>query len=105
MEYKKYCARVEFDAEDRIFTGHIAGIRDIVGFHGSSVEELENNFREAVDSYISHYEKLGLAPQHPYTGKIMLRLAPEIHAALAARAEAAGKSLNQWATEALSSAI
>ena len=39
MFYKGYSARIDFDDEDRIFVGHLAGIRDIVGFHGSSVEE------------------------------------------------------------------
>ena len=34
MTYKGYAARVEFDAEDHIFVGHIIGIRDIVSFHG-----------------------------------------------------------------------
>ena len=38
MHYNGYDARVEFDADDRIFVGHIAGIRDIVGFHGGSVD-------------------------------------------------------------------
>ncbi len=26
MNYKGYAARIEFDAEDRIFVGHVAGI-------------------------------------------------------------------------------
>lgn len=56
MKYKGYAARVEFDADDRIFVGHLAGIRDIVGFHGSSVEELENAFHEAVDDYLAALE-------------------------------------------------
>ena len=50
MQYKGYAARVEYDAEDRIFVGHVAGLRDIVGFHGSSVEELEASFHEALDN-------------------------------------------------------
>jgi predicted HicB family RNase H-like nuclease len=49
MIYNGYVARVEYDNEDRIFVGHLAGIRDIVGFHGSSVDELETAFHEAVD--------------------------------------------------------
>ena len=44
MFYKGYSARIDFDDEDRIFVGHLAGIRDIVGFHGSSVDELEGRF-------------------------------------------------------------
>ena len=49
LTYKGYSARVEFDAEDRIFAGRIAGIRDIVGFHAETVTGLEKAFREAVN--------------------------------------------------------
>ena len=31
MLYKGYSAHIEFDEGDRIFVGHLAGIRDIVG--------------------------------------------------------------------------
>lgn len=53
MKYKGYAARIEFDADDRIFVGHLAGIRDVVGFHGSSVVELETAFHEAVHDMVS----------------------------------------------------
>ena len=49
-----YSAHIEFDEGDRIFVGHLAGIRDIVGFHGSSVDELEAAFHESVDDYLAH---------------------------------------------------
>ncbi len=38
MTYKRYAARIEFDAQDRIFFGRLAGIRDIVTFHGETVD-------------------------------------------------------------------
>ncbi|MDR2173785.1 MAG: type II toxin-antitoxin system HicB family antitoxin, partial [Burkholderiales bacterium] len=81
MTYKGYAARVEYDAEDRIFVGHLAGIRDIVGFHGSSVDELEAAFHESVDDYLAACEKLGQKPDKPASGKMMLRVSPEIHGA------------------------
>jgi len=62
MNYKGYGARIEFDAEDRCFVGHLAGIRDIVGFHGSSVDELEAAFHEAVDAYLSASAALDRPP-------------------------------------------
>jgi predicted HicB family RNase H-like nuclease len=43
--------------------GHIAVIRDIVGFHGESVAELKAAFHEAVDDYLETSEKLGKTPQ------------------------------------------
>ena len=97
MNYKGYFAKIEFDSEDRIFVGHIIGIRDVVGFHGESVAELETAFQEAVDNYLTACEKLGQEPNKPYSGNLMLRIPAEIHAAVASAAEASGKSINQWA--------
>jgi len=104
MNYKGYFAKVEFDAEDRIFVGHIIGIRDVVGFHGASVEELEKSFQEAVDDYLDACEKLDQKPNKPYSGNLMLRIPAEVHAAVAASAQANNKSINQWAAGVLEAA-
>jgi predicted HicB family RNase H-like nuclease len=101
MVYKGYAARVEYDAKDRIFVGHLAGIKDIVAFHGTTVDELETRFRESVDNYLEISEKAGLKPQKSYSGKLVLRMPPEVHARCAMMAQAHGKSLNQWVTEVL----
>lgn len=104
MTYRGYAARIEYSDEDGCFIGHIAGIKDIIGFHGESVKELRAAFEEAVNDYLSTCEKSGRAPQKPYSGKLMLRVPPEIHARAAMMAEAHGMSLNQWAAEVLSRA-
>lgn len=102
MQYKGYSARIEYSDEDGCFVGHIAGIKDIVGFHGESVAEMRNAFEEAVDDYLSLCAETGKRPDKPYSGRIMLRVPPELHAQLAVQAEVNGLSLNQWATERLS---
>jgi predicted HicB family RNase H-like nuclease len=104
LTYAGYSARVEFDAEDRLFVGHIAGIRDIVGFHGASVDELEAAFHEAVDNYLAACKKLGQSPNKPYTGRVMLRLPPEVHARASTAAQLRGLSFNQWAAGVLDAA-
>jgi len=101
MKYKNYMARIEFDEEDRIFVGHLAGLSDIVGFHGSTVDELESAFHQAVDDYIALSEEMGRPAQKPYSDNLMLRVSPDIHAAVAVAAELQGKSINQWAAQAL----
>lgn len=101
LVYQGYAARIEFSSEDECFIGHIAGIKDVVGFHGESVSELKSAFEEAVNDYIETCNKVGKTPQKPYSGKLMLRIRPEIHAAVATAAELSGKSINQWAAEAL----
>lgn len=102
LSYRGYTARIEFDAEDKIFVGHIIGIRDIVSFHGVTVKELETHFHETVDGYLEACKKLKQEPNSPYSGKMMLHVPPEIHAAVAAAAEGSGKSINQWASDVLS---
>ncbi len=99
MTYKSYAARIEYSDEDGCFVGHLAAIRDIVGFHGTSVRELRAAFREAVDDYLQTCERAAIAPKRPYSGKLMLRLPPDVHAAVATAAEVKGKSINQWAAE------
>lgn len=101
LNHKGYAAQIEFDAEDRIFVGRIAGIADIVTFHGKTVAALVSAFEDAVDEYIAMSKKLGRPAQKPYSGKMMLRVPPEVHARAAMMAEASGKSLNTWAAEAL----
>ena len=104
MTYQGYAARIEYSDDDGCFVGHIAGIRDRVGFHGESVVELRSAFEEAVDDYSETCRKLGREPNKPYSGKLMLRVPPEVHAHASMMAEAQGKSLNQWAAEVLAKA-
>lgn len=104
MTYKSYAATIEYSDEDSCFIGHIAGIQDVVGFHAESVNELRTAFHEAVDDYLATCEKLGRSPQKPYSGRLMLRVPPEVHARAAMMAKAHGMSLNQWAAEVLSKA-
>ena len=105
MEYKSFAARVEYSEEDGCFIGHIAGIRDVIGFHGESVAELRAAFDEAVDDYLATCKKLGKEPNKPYSGQFRLRLAPELHARAAMLAETRGKSLNTWVSEVIEKSV
>ncbi len=104
MNYKGYTAQIEYSSEDECFVGHLAGIRDIIGFHGDSVNQLRQSFEDAVNDYLKTCEKMCKAPQQPYSGNLILRIPPQVHAAIANAAKKSGKNLNQWATETLSQA-
>lgn len=105
MTYKGYAARIEYSEDDGCFVGHIAGIQDIIGFHGDSTVELRQAFEEAVDDYLETCKTLNRKPQKSYSGNIMLRVPSEIHAAVAVAAEVDGKSINQWAAETFARAV
>jgi len=49
-------------------------------------------------------EETGRPAQKPYSGKLLLRVSPEVHAAVATAAQVRGKSINQWAAETLKKA-
>lgn len=104
MKYRNYHARIEYDEEDNILVGHVAGISSIIGFHAEDLKTLEAAFHEAVDAYLDHCAKVGKAAQKAYSGQMMLRVSPTVHAKAALAAERSGKSLNQWSEEVLSRA-
>lgn len=101
MTYKGYTGSIQYSAEDRCFHGRVVGITDIVSFEGTSVEELEADFRAGVDSYLQGCAELGTEPQRPYSGRFVLRLSPEVHRDASLAARSARASMNAWIIEAI----
>ncbi|MBU0498578.1 MAG: type II toxin-antitoxin system HicB family antitoxin [Gammaproteobacteria bacterium] len=104
MTYKGYTARIEFDDRDNILVGRLLGIRDIISFHADSVPALREAFEEAVEDYLDTCAKIGKPAEKPASGRLMLRIPPEVHGAALVAAQAAGTSLNQWAAKVLAEA-
>lgn len=104
MSYRGYTASMVFDEEDKIIVGRVLEIDDIISFHGESVTEFELNFHATINDYIAACAQLGGKPEKPASGKLMLRIAPEVHAAAVKAAARTGVSLNKWAEKALESA-
>jgi predicted HicB family RNase H-like nuclease len=94
LEYKGYVGNIE--ADDGAFIGRVTGLRDVITFEGATFAEVEQAFRESIDDYLAFCAKRGEQPDRLYSGKIPLRVDPEIHRRAAVRAEAEGLSLNQW---------
>ncbi len=103
LRHKGLTARVEFDADDGILWGKVLGLPDQVSitFEGQTVQELRQDFERAVDFYLEECARTGVAPLKPASGKLMLRVPPEVHSAALTAAQAAGTSLNQWAAKVL----
>jgi predicted HicB family RNase H-like nuclease len=68
----------------------LLGIQDIIGFHADNVAALRTAFEEAVEDYLDVCEKIGKSPEKPVSGKILLRVPPEIHATALIKAQAVG---------------
>jgi len=94
LEYKGYVGTVE--ADEGTFVGRVSGLRDVITFEGETFGEVEQAFRESIDDYLAFCAERGEQPDRPYSGKIPLRVDPEMHRKAAARAQAEGVSLNAW---------
>lgn len=101
LTYKDYSGTVEYSEADSCLFGRIVGIRDIVSYEGESVLEIRQAFEDAVDDYVEHCRSIGKEPNKAYSGKIQLRMPPNLHADLAMQATAQNKSLNQLINEKL----
>ena len=102
--HKGYTARIDFDERDNLFVGRVLGLHAMISFHGETVAELRTACETAIDEFLLDCQEQGIRPEKPASGKLMLRVPPEIHGAALVAAQAAGKSLNQWATDVLEEA-
>ena len=101
MKYKGYTGHVEYDDEAKIFHGEVLGIKDVVTFQGTTVDEIEQAFKDSVDDYLSFCAERGEEPDRPFSGKFNLRIPPELHAKLSIAAQFQGESLNNYITKML----
>jgi predicted HicB family RNase H-like nuclease len=104
MKNKGYTARIEFDERDNIFVGRVLGLRTMISFHAETVTGLRAAFKTSIEEFLRDCKEEGVRPEKTASGKLMLRVPPEVHGAALVAAQAAGKSLNQWATEVLEEA-
>lgn len=96
MNYKGYIGTFEYDDENRVFTGSVVNTRAVITFYGTSVDELENDFRASVDDYLEWCAADGVDPEKPYSGKFNVRFTPGLHERTAVGAKSLGLSLNSF---------
>jgi predicted HicB family RNase H-like nuclease len=97
MEYKGYAAGpIDFDPEEKTFSGTVTGLRDVIHFEGANADALWKSFRGSIDSYLKLCAEEGREPDRPFNGKVLLRTSPTLHRKAALRAAAEGVSLSQW---------
>lgn len=63
MKHKGYHGQVRYDEEAKLFHGEVVGLRDVITFQGTSVDELEQAFKDSVDEYLDFCKELGRAPE------------------------------------------
>ena len=102
MRYKGYVGNVVYDDEAKIFHGDVIGLKDIITFQGTTVESLKQAFRDSVDDYLEWCKERGEKPEKMFSGKLNVRMSPDLHAQLTLEASKKGISLNELINERLS---
>ncbi|WP_319765280.1 type II toxin-antitoxin system HicB family antitoxin [Maridesulfovibrio sp.] len=105
IKYKGYLGKFDYDPDADIFHGEVINIKDVVTFQGRSIDELKSALAESVEDYLDFCSEEGEEPAKPYSGKLHLRIKPELHREAAAAAATSGKSLNSWITDALTDRV
>ena len=105
LQYKGYFTKIEYSVEDRILYGKIEGIKDLVNFESESVDEIEQEFKNAVDDYLELCKEIGQEPDKTYSGTFNVRISPALHRAIALQAIKTGDSLNNTVEKAIDSFI
>jgi predicted HicB family RNase H-like nuclease len=88
-------------ASTNLFVGEVVGLNDELGFHGTSVEELERMFHQSVDNYLAMCEEMGKEPEKEYKGVFNVRIPPELHRQAVLSAKEQQVSLNEFVTTAI----
>jgi predicted HicB family RNase H-like nuclease len=105
MKYKGYQGTVTYDDEAKIFYGEVVGLKDVITFQGTTVDELDQAFKDSIDDYLEFCKKKGRDPEKPFSGNLMLRLPPKIHEEATIEAKYRGISLNSFLTEIISKEV
>lgn len=105
LKYKDYIATVHYSSDDEIFFGKVIGINDLITFEGSSVEDLKNNFKDAINDYLEICKELNKSPNKTYKGVFNVRVPSSLHQEVALSASQYQMTLNDFVKTALTYAV
>ena len=97
-------AVITYDSDLDMFRGEFVGLNGGADFYAKDAEGLRQEGSLSLKVFMDVCREQGLEPYKAYSGKFVLRLPPDDHAAITRAAIAAGKSLNQWVAETLKQA-
>lgn len=53
LKYKDYLGSVEYSEKDDCLYGRVIGIRGLISYEGTSLDELKKDFYRAVEDYLA----------------------------------------------------
>ena len=107
LKYKGFIGSIEAELNDNMLYGKVLGLDKgtLITYEGKTLEELKEDFINAVEDYIAFCKEKGLPLHKSYTGSFNIRIPSELHAKAAAKAQAEGVSLNAFVIESIYRAV
>ena len=94
-------AVIAYDPDIDMFRGEFVGLNGGADFYATDVAGLRREGEISLKVFLDACAEDGVEPFKNFSGKFNVRIPAPLHAEIVSAAEAAGKSLNQWITEAL----
>lgn len=105
MEIQGYKAIIKYDPAIDMFRGEFITLNGGADFYASNINNLHKEGETSLKVFLEMCREEGINPNKEYSGKFNLRVSPELHAEVVAKAAAEGKSLNQCVADLLTEAI
>ncbi len=105
MKFGKYSAVISYDPDIAMFRGEFVGLNGGADFYASSIEDLRKEGETSLKVFLDFAKEKNIAPEKAYSGRLVLRLNPELHRKYKLLASAKHISLNQLLNDALEKAL
>jgi predicted HicB family RNase H-like nuclease len=101
LNYKGYTGSIEYSKKDDLLYGKVLGIKSLISYEGKTGKELENDFTEAIEEYLSTFKEAGIAAEKPFKGSFNVRIPSKLHQKAALLAMKGKMSLNNFVAESI----
>jgi predicted HicB family RNase H-like nuclease len=101
LEYKNYSGSIEYSKEDDLLYGKVLGINGLISYEGKTGQELEADFRAAIDVYLDDCKKASINPEKPFKGSFNVRISADLHKKAALLAIEEKMTLNNFVAESI----
>ncbi len=105
LEYMDYIGCAYYDDKAGAFVGTVINSNDVITFQGTTVEEIENDFRKSIDDYLAWCQKDEITPDAPFKQDASMKITPEIHKKLSIVAKMLNISLEEFVERAINDEV
>lgn len=98
-------AVITYDPDLEMFRGEFIGLNGGADFYAADVPGLRREGALSLTVFLDECARRGIEPRKQFSGRFVLRVAPNLHEAASLAAAAHGESLNQWVSDVLQEAL